>query len=86
MNCKNEIILQLPLQLTKNLFIDWIDLVDISHIDHAYLITPNYGLKVYNDINYTGDVILDVYNYTSSPVIVSPSIILSGKSCILYFG
>ena len=37
MNCKNEIILQLPLQLTKNLFIDWIDVVDICHIDHAYL-------------------------------------------------
>lgn len=60
--------------------------IRIANIDHAYLITPNYGLKVYNDINHTGDVILDVYNHTFFPVIVSPSVILSGKSCILYFG
>ena len=34
---KNDIIFELPIHISKNLFIDWIDVKDICRIENAYL-------------------------------------------------
>jgi hypothetical protein len=57
--------------------------MNLSNMDYAYLITPQYGLQVYNGVNMSGTLLLDVYNNTSSSVIVSPVTVENGESCIV---
>ena len=60
-------------------------LIRISNMDNAYLISPNYGLKVFSSENFSGDVLLDVYNNTNDSVIVSPLNLFHGNSCQVYY-
>ena len=60
--------------------------ISIANIDNAYLISPNYGLKVFSMPEFGGDVLLDVYNNTGTAVIVSPLVPLQGNSCLATFG
>jgi hypothetical protein len=60
--------------------------VNIANIDNAYLISPNYGLKVFSLPNFSGDILLDVYNNTDTAVFVSPLVPLQGNSCQVSFG
>jgi len=60
-------------------------LISISNVDNAYLISPNYGLKVFSSENFSGDVLLDVYNNTNDSVIVSPLNLFHGNSCQVYY-
>ena len=41
MKKNNDIICQLPIHLSKNIFNNWIDAIDICHIDEAYLNETN---------------------------------------------
>jgi len=59
--------------------------VSIANIDCAYLISPNYGLKVFSLPNFEGDVLLDVYNNTETVVVVSPLVLSHGNSCTTTF-
>ena len=60
-------------------------LISISNMDNAYLISPNYGLKVFGSANFSGDILLDVYNNTNESVIVSPLNLFNGNSCQVYY-
>ena len=60
-------------------------LISIANMDNAYLISPNYGLKVFSLLNFSGDILLDVYNNTNESVIVSPLILFHGNSCQVYY-
>ena len=59
--------------------------ISVSNTDYAYLISPNYGLKVFNMTGFSGDVLLDVFNNTNASIILSPLVPLQGNSCEIYY-
>lgn len=59
--------------------------ISYNDYDRSYMIMPGYRLQVYDNVNYTGTLILDVYNITSIPVNVQPTSLFVGSSCKLYF-
>ena len=53
--------------------------------DSKYLVYPNFGLIVYNALNYGGTIILNFKNTTSSPVFVRTTADNTGRSIKVYF-
>ena len=53
--------------------------------DSRYLVYPNFGLIVYNALNYGGAIILNFKNTTSAPVFVRTTADNTGRSIKVYF-
>jgi hypothetical protein len=58
--------------------------LDLANIDDEYMVMPGYGIIVYDNTNYTGNVTLAVKNISSSYITVSPTTKNSNQSIKLF--
>ena len=53
--------------------------------DAGYYILPNYQLTVYNNVNYSGSVTLDVKNTGATPTLYAPTVNGAAQSWLVKY-
>jgi len=54
-------------------------------VDDDYLVYPDWGVVVFQNVNYGGSVYLNYKNETQAPVVVTPSTTNGATSVKIYF-